>query len=138
MKKFLLSCTLLILTLCFSSLNSYAQDDSGGYSDGPHATQPDLSMAVPATVLNLSNYPNPVKSHTTIEYTIPAKGVVSLIVYNSAGQQVAVIFRGNKAAGTYSVGYNAFNISTGIYVCKLSLLSEKGVLTATRLLSVSK
>lgn len=137
MKKHLLTFTVLILTLALSTKTN-AQPDSGGFSIGPEASQVEPGFAPSETKIGLTNYPNPVKNNTTIQYSIPADGVVLLKVYNSAGKQVTTIAQGYKTAGTYQIQFNASNMSGGIYVCRLSVIAEKGSITAMRVLKVSK
>ena len=43
----------------------------------------------------------------------------SLIVYNSLGQTVKVLENGFKNAGSYSVNFNATELSSGTYYYKL-------------------
>jgi aminopeptidase N len=74
-------------------------------------------------ILN-QNYPNPFNPKTTIRYEIPVnqQGFVpiKLIVYNSLGQQVAVLVDEEKPAGIYEVELDIPALSSGIYYYKLT------------------
>ncbi len=66
------------------------------------------------------NYPNPFNPSTRITFNLPMLGNYSLKVYNTVGQEVAVLFNGQLTAGTYSYTFNAANLSSGIYFCRLA------------------
>ncbi|MFH0736139.1 MAG: T9SS type A sorting domain-containing protein [bacterium] len=65
------------------------------------------------------NYPNPFNPETTIKFTMPNAGIVKLVVYNTLGQQVAVLLNGYLEAGFHSTQFNASQLSSGIYFYKL-------------------
>ncbi len=71
-------------------------------------------------VFNLSqNYPNPFNPSTVIKYGIAKTSDVSLKIYNSIGQEVAELVKGQKEPGTYKVQFDAKNLSSGVYFYKL-------------------
>jgi hypothetical protein len=77
------------------------------------------------------NYPNPFSARggsasggnpsTTINYSLPKPGYVSLKVYNILGEEVAVIVNEEKEAGYYCLKFPANNIhlSSGIYIYQM-------------------
>jgi len=65
------------------------------------------------------NYPNPFNPITTISFSIPAEGNVSLKIFNVIGQEVAVLVNENLAAGGYSYKWNARDQASGVYLYKL-------------------
>lgn len=66
------------------------------------------------------NYPNPFNPSTTISFSIPNEEFVSLIVYNSLGEEVAELVKETKSAGNYSVTFDASGLSSGVYIYRLS------------------
>jgi M6 family metalloprotease-like protein len=66
------------------------------------------------------NYPNPFNPSTIISYSIKKAGFVSLKVYDVLGKEVAVLVSENESAGSYSVEFNAVNLSSGIYFYTLT------------------
>jgi len=67
------------------------------------------------------NYPNPFNPATRINFALPKSGFVTLKVYNLIGQEVASLVNEEKNVGTYSVDFNASNLTSGIYFYKVSV-----------------
>jgi hypothetical protein len=65
------------------------------------------------------NYPNPFNPTTNIKFDLPKATNVQLIIYNSMGQEVKSLVNGFKSAGSYSVDFNASELSSGTYFYKL-------------------
>ncbi|MDZ7288765.1 MAG: T9SS type A sorting domain-containing protein [candidate division KSB1 bacterium] len=74
---------------------------------------------VPTEYALTQNYPNPFNPTTTIEFALPRKSEVSLVVYDLSGRVVAELARGNFNAGFYKVDFDAANLVSGIYCYKL-------------------
>jgi hypothetical protein len=79
---------------------------------------------VPSGFALEQNYPNPFNPVTTINYSLDKSAVVSLMVYNVTGQLVDVLFVGKKAAGQYSITWDASHLSSGVYFYKLDAQSN--------------
>lgn len=77
--------------------------------------------ALPKGYVLYGNYPNPFNPSTTIKYTIPEKGFVTLEVYNIIGQSVGTLENKLKEAGTYEVVFDAGDLSAGLYFCRISV-----------------
>ncbi len=65
------------------------------------------------------NYPNPFNPTTTINYELPVTNFVSIKVYDVLGNEVETLVNEKQNAGSYSVGFNAAELPSGIYFYKL-------------------
>jgi len=74
---------------------------------------------VPSEYSLSQNYPNPFNPSTSIQYALSDKQFVQLKVYNLLGNEVATLVNDEKAAGNYSVDFNASTLSSGVYFYKL-------------------
>ena len=78
-----------------------------------------IDNVVPDAFVLAQNYPNPFNPSTEIRFSLAQSGRVSLIVYNTLGQEVAMLANEVKTAGTYGVQFNAANLSSGVYLYRL-------------------
>jgi len=92
---------------------------------------------LPAGYTLSQNYPNPFNPTTTIEFSLPQSGFVSLRVFDLLGQEIATLVNEEKAAGSYRATFDASNLPSGTYfyalktaehssVKKMAFLSETG------------
>ena len=65
------------------------------------------------------NYPNPFNPSTTIKFSLPSSGYTTLKIYNSLGQEVAVLINKELTTGTSEVEWNASSLPSGIYFYQL-------------------
>jgi hypothetical protein len=86
----------------------------------PNLTSIENYSPVLTTYFLGNNYPNPFNPATTIEYALAKAGNVELLVYNSLGQEVAIIVNKHQAAGRYNVNFDATKFASGVYFYKLS------------------
>jgi len=66
------------------------------------------------------NYPNPFNPATTIEYEIPQRGNVQIIIYDILGRRIKELLNEEKSTGKYSVTWNGkdnngISVSSGTY-----------------------
>ena len=69
---------------------------------------------------NVSIYPNPFTTSTTIEYELKKSAEVTINIYNCFGEQIELI-RENQLAGKQEVVWNAKNLPSGMYYFTLEV-----------------
>jgi hypothetical protein len=80
------------------------------------------------------NYPNPFNPSTTIEFSLPKSGFVTLKVYNLLGREVVTLIADKLAAGRYRYEWDAKGLGSGVYLYRL----EGKDYTQTRKLTLLK
>jgi hypothetical protein len=81
-----------------------------GIGDGPQQYAGYLSQ----------NYPNPFNPQTTIDFSVPNTGLVTLEVFDASGAKVATLVNDVKAKGTkHTVAFNAQGLASGVYFYRL-------------------
>lgn len=84
------------------------------------STSNERNTELSSTIKLNQNYPNPFNPGTVIEYYLPSRMTVSLSVYNSIGQEVAVLAnRTVQAAGSHKLEFDASSLPSGIYLYQL-------------------
>jgi len=66
------------------------------------------------------NYPNPFNPATTIKFTLPTPGGVSLKVHNVLGEEIASLVAGDYPAGTFKTTWDASAFPSGVYLYRLA------------------
>jgi hypothetical protein len=78
-------------------------------------------------------YPNPFNASTQIQYSLDHRGVMSLVIYDVLGREVATLAQGMQDAGVYSVNWQADGVSSGTYFAVLRALDRTQSLKLTLL-----
>lgn len=66
------------------------------------------------------NYPNPFNPTTEIAFDLPVTANVSLKVFDLMGREVADLVNGEKAAGTHTITFDASDLPSGVYICRMT------------------
>jgi hypothetical protein len=74
---------------------------------------------VPGTFSPLPNYPNPFNPSTTISFSLPARGNVTVQAYNAAGQKVDDILRETLSPGEHCLPWAPRNLAGGVYFIRI-------------------
>ncbi|MEP7145713.1 MAG: T9SS type A sorting domain-containing protein, partial [bacterium] len=74
---------------------------------------------VPEKFELLQNYPNPFNPDTKISYNLVTQTNVKITIYDASGKLISTINKGIEKRGSYSVNFNAADLSSGVYYYKL-------------------
>ncbi len=88
---------------------------------------------IPSSFKLHQNYPNPFNPITNIRFELPKESLVELSVYNVLGQRVASLIENEiLPAGNYKRVFDGTNLSSGVYLIKLTadnqMLVQKAVM----------
>jgi len=86
----------------------------------------DKNLPIPFQFVLNQNYPNPFKKITTIDYIVTNPEKVSLVVYNTLGQEIKTLQDDFQNAGKYSILWDRKNneghhVASGLYFIKLKI-----------------
>lgn len=79
-----------------------------------------VNVEVPAAFVLHQNSPNPFNPTTEIKFSLPKNSNVELSVYNLLGEIVQTLANGMMNAGEHKVVFEASNLSSGVYIYKLT------------------
>ena len=93
--------------------------DSAGKCKPNKPTDVKRAEEVPLGFKLMQSYPNPFNPTTQIAYEIPTEEFVSLRIFNTLGQQVALLVSEQRPAGVYTVTFHANDLPSGMYFYRL-------------------
>jgi flagellar hook assembly protein FlgD len=73
----------------------------------------------------VSNYPNPFNPRTTVSYTVPARGKVTVSIHDARGARIATLVSGvERDAGAYTADWNGRTdrgsvVASGVYFARI-------------------
>ena len=109
-------------------------EGNGVFRRGRIVVSAEAVPAAPVSMALSQNYPNPFNPSTTISYSLPAAGQVSLKVYNVIGIEVATLVDAVQDAGPHRATLDAGKLNSGQYFYQL----RSGQTTLTRSMTIIK
>lgn len=92
--------------------------------DASSISRINAQFEIPQGYSLFQNYPNPFNPVTTINYSIPEAGFVSLKVFDLLGKELKTLINMNQDAGSYSVDFNSQTVegglTSGLYFYKIT------------------
>jgi hypothetical protein len=67
------------------------------------------------------NFPNPFENSTTITYSLPESGAVSIDVFDALGNKIKTLVNESQTKGSYSLPFDAENLAGGVYYYTIRL-----------------
>ncbi|KAB2851956.1 MAG: T9SS type A sorting domain-containing protein, partial [Ignavibacterium sp.] len=80
----------------------------------------EVNVTTPSQFELSQNYPNPFNPTTKINYAVPFDSKVTISVYSITGELVAELVNNFVTAGSHSVNFDASNLSSGMYIYKMT------------------
>jgi GH35 family endo-1,4-beta-xylanase/TPP-dependent 2-oxoacid decarboxylase len=80
----------------------------------------EISSQIPVSYELKQNFPNPFNPTTNIQYNIPKTSNVTLRIYDVLGRLVQTLVNTEQKPGSYSVSFNAQNLSSGVYFYQIN------------------
>lgn len=99
-------------------------DISDWYPDVVGIKDDQPGLPTPARVALLQNAPNPFNPRTVITFELTESSPVELSVYDLAGHKVATLAKGVYQAGRHTVGWQANDLASGVYLYRLQAEGE--------------
>ena len=78
-----------------------------------------ISSGAPSSYRLEQNYPNPFNPSTKISFDLPSGAFTRLTVYNSLGQEIALLVNSKLSSGKYEYTFNGAKFPSGVYFYKL-------------------
>lgn len=95
-------------------LGTWFELDDLGFSDPVEATGFEKGESS-----DLSVYPNPVSSFSTLRLRIPTASMVRAVVYDINGQEVSTVYAGISGSSEVSFPIDASSLSNGVYYLRV-------------------
>ena len=92
--------------------------------------------SIPSEYTLVQNYPNPFNPSTTISFSVPTDGHVTISIFDVSGRLVATLLDDSVDGGYHSVTWdgidaNGFNVSAGLYIYSLQ---AKGISLSSKMI----
>ena len=79
----------------------------------------EADQSIPETYALRQNFPNPFNPSTEILFDLPEDAMVSLVVYDVLGREVARLVQEELRAGTHRARFDAGNFPSGVYFYRI-------------------
>jgi hypothetical protein len=124
--------------LFYDTLNVYSNIQSGVakirlLGKGEKLTFIDHGNAeIPAQYSLSQNFPNPFNPTTNISFGLPLKSIVSVKIYDITGRLVAILIDKETTAGFYSLKFDGSNLTSGVYLYRMTAENGNSVYSETK------
>lgn len=89
------------------------------------------------------NFPNPFNPSTMIQFSLPERSIVTVKIYNTAGEEVTILVDEMLPAGVFSTRWDGRDlagaaVSSGIYLYRLEAAGQSGIHREVRKMTLVK
>jgi hypothetical protein len=84
-----------------------------------HNLSAEVIVGTPSKFELSQNYPNPFNPTTNISFGMPVNSKVTIKIYDISGREIITLLNDTKAAGYYTVMFDASGLSSGVYFYKI-------------------
>ncbi len=93
--------------------------------------------AIAGTFGMTQNYPNPFNPSTTLQYSVPEKSTVKIVVTDLVGRTVATLVEGTMDAGVRTVTFDASALESGVYMAHYEATGLVSGITSSRIVKMT-
>ena len=91
-----------------------------------YSNEVEVDINAPKSYNLAQNFPNPFNPVTSIQFSVPVAADVEIVIYNSLGQQVLELIKGNYSPGLHYIDVDASSLSSGVYHYKIEAKGNDG------------
>ncbi len=95
-------------------------DGEGIYKYSNNITNVKNGSEKPEKFILFQNYPNPFNPETKIKYNLPERGWVRIFITDILGREINSLINEYQNAGLHEINFNAKNLTSGIYIYKIT------------------
>ncbi|MBT8461493.1 MAG: DUF11 domain-containing protein, partial [Gemmatimonadetes bacterium] len=111
-----------------SSSNALVVPANGSYNVGVVVGVEEIAAEIPTSYGLSQSYPNPFNPQTTITFSVPASGAVTIHVFDILGREVSRLVDEVVAPGTFHASFDGGDLPSGTYFYRM----QAGDFTAVR------
>ncbi len=83
------------------------------------------------------NYPNPFNPSTTLQYSVPEKSTVKIVVTDMIGREVAVLIDDVVEAGMRTIVFDASALESGVYMARFEATGIASGIVSSRIIKMT-
>ncbi len=116
-----------VKAVAHNGLEQWAEEQFWHFTivDTTNAVDDPFASSIPTEFGIQSVYPNPFNASTTITVTLPQPSHLSLQIFNTTGQMVSSLAKGQYNQGYQNFVFNGSGLSSGIYFVQASVPGKK-------------
>lgn len=73
------------------------------------------------------NYPNPFNQRTVFRFSLPASGLVTFRLYDTAGREIKTLLQGFYTSGSHAWSWQADHLATGVYLIRMQVNDHSSI-----------